>query len=790
MLTRSTRSALLGASAAVLALTVAACGGGSGMRTTPDPLPTPAPVPGPFPTPTPSPTPTATTPEPMVTPAPSPTPTPTPTAPTGSFDTGEYRASAGPTSMNALAVYQRGFSGAGVKVGIIDSGIDTANTEFTGRVDPASGDVAGSRGLGDSDGHGTAVAFTLAGRRNGAGTHGTAPEATLVIARADTPGTCGTGPDDGIECSFGDDTIARGVDTVVNAGARVVNLSLGGSAPSSQLLGAIGRATAAGVLVVLSAGNDGRDNPDAFASVANTDSVARNLVIVAGSIGTDDVLSSFSNRAGDGATHYLTAVGEDIRAPGLNNQVYFWSGTSFAAPQIAGAVALLAQAFPNLTGTQIVNLLYGTARDLGAAGVDPIYGRGAIDLTRAFQPQGTMSVAGTTAAVADGGNASLSVAMGDAGQGALGAVVLDGFGRAYALDLAGAISRATPDRGVLSSALASRVRTGAASAGALAMSVTVASDGRRTALERLMLGQSDADEARALAGVVARRLGARASFAVGVAEGSGGLQARLAGAREPAFLIARNPLTGMGLDARVDGAAAFRRQFGPWSLTVATESGAMRRSRLDGLADPLAHADSYARVGLGIERRWGPLMASMTGSRVMEAATLLGGRFGPALGAPAGRTNLLDVAARWEADGWSVGGGYRWGWTVARMHGGIDGEADLRTRAWSLDVARADLLADGDTMAMRFAAPLRVARGSLRYRLPSYWDYGTSAVSAWSNGALNLAPTGSALDVEWSYARPVGPAGASAHVFYRRDPGNIAALPDDVGAAVRLSVGF
>lgn len=769
-----------------LALVVGACsggGGGGGVTTTPDPIATAAPVP------TPSPTPTATTPDPIVTPAPTPTPTPAPTAPVGSLDTGEYRASRGPVSMNALAAYQRGFSGAGVKVGIVDSGLDTASTEFGGRIDPASADVAGSRGLGDSDGHGTAVAFTLAGRRNGAGTHGAAPEATLVIARADTPGSCGTGATDETECSFGDDTIGRGIDAAVAAGARVVNLSLGGGFPSPPLVQAIGRATAAGVLVVVSAGNDGLDDPDDFAEVASN-AAARGLVIVAGSIGTTDAISSFSNRAGALANHYLTAVGEQIRAPGLNNEVFLWSGTSFSAPQISGAVALLAQAFPNLTGAQIVDILFASARDLGAPGVDPVYGRGAIDLTRAFQPIGAMRVAGTGATVADGGNALLSPAMGDARQGPLGAVVLDGFGRAYSLDLAGAIGRAAPDRSVLRGALAARVRSAGTQAGALAMSVTVASDGRRTALERLMLGRADADEARALAGVVARRLGARASFAVGVAEGSGALQARLAGAREPAFLIARNPLTGLGLDARVDGAGALRRQFGPWSLTVSGERGVVLRERLDGIVDALVEGQGFARAGLGVERRWGPLTASVTGSRVTETATLLGGRFGPALGAPAGRTTMLDVAARWDDSVWSIGGGYRWGWTAAAMHGGIDGTADLRTRAWSLDVARAGLWAAGDAMALRLAAPLRVARGSLSYRLPSYWDYGAGAVSAWTAGALNLAPTGNALDAEWSYALPLGPADASAHLFYRRDPGNVAALPDDAGAAVRVSLGF
>ena len=115
------------------------------------------------------------------------------------------------------------------------------------------------------------------------------------------------------------------------------------------------------MLLVLSAGNDGRDNPENFAQIAN-DANARGLVIVAGSIGTTDVISSFSNRAGNTAAHFLAAVGEEIRAPGPDNEVFFWTGTSFAAPQISGAVALLAQAFPNLTGAQLAELILSTAR--------------------------------------------------------------------------------------------------------------------------------------------------------------------------------------------------------------------------------------------------------------------------------------------------------------------------------------------------------------------------------------------------------------------------------------------
>ena len=124
------------------------------------------------------------------------------------FDTSEYRATVGAVSANALTAYNNGGTGRGIKVGVVDSGLDIASDQFIGRVDPASANVAGGTTYDDEDGHGTAVAFTIAGVRNGAGTQGIAFDATIIAARADTPGTCAntTGPDSG--CSFDDANIA------------------------------------------------------------------------------------------------------------------------------------------------------------------------------------------------------------------------------------------------------------------------------------------------------------------------------------------------------------------------------------------------------------------------------------------------------------------------------------------------------------------------------------------------------------------------------------------------------
>mgnify|MGYP003289825994 CR=1 FL=1 len=151
--------------AVVLACALSACGGGGAGRTPPPPQTV---------TPTPAPTPT-------------PTPTPTPPPPPGTFDTAEYRASDGAVTSKAISAYNAGATGEGIKVAVIDSGINPTLAEFAGRIDPASRDVAGNRGLADQDGHGTAVSGVIAAAKNNSGMHGVAFDSTIIAMRADDP---------------------------------------------------------------------------------------------------------------------------------------------------------------------------------------------------------------------------------------------------------------------------------------------------------------------------------------------------------------------------------------------------------------------------------------------------------------------------------------------------------------------------------------------------------------------------------------------------------------------------
>ncbi len=782
------RGLMAGGATTALAM-LAACGdAGGGVQSTPTPIAV-----APAPTPTPS-------------PAPSPTPAPTPT-PT-SYDTVEYRQTLGAVDMNALAAYQKGATGAGIKVGVIDTGIDLTSSQFAGRVSSASANVAGGTGVQDEAGHGTAVAFTIAGARNGSGTHGVAFDSTLIVLRADTANSCATTVkgDDKTGCSFDDDNIAKGVDAARVAGARVVNMSLGGSSPSTALVAAINRATSAGIVLVISAGNDGTANPDPFAEIANQDAVARGLVIIAGSVnaptgyqnetgqaGTPGALSSFSDKAGDGAAHYLAAVGTRVAAPDNMGTNYLWTGTSFAAPQVSAAVALLAQAFPNLTGAQIVSILYSSARDAGTAGVDGVYGNGILDLTKAFQPLGTSSLAGTRIAVPTTSAGMLSAPMGDA-RTSLGAVILDGYSRAFATDLAANIRRVGAQP-MLAGALAGRTRAIAGAIGSgTTMNVTlVPRVGGDVAIDRTTFSPAVANAARATAAMVTQRLGARATFAFGYAYGGAALVASLQGAPSPAFLVASDPRATSGFDSRSASAAAFRQRLGRWGLTVAAETGDVVNRGDLALANGRVPYQrwGYDRAQLGLDRRVGPLAASLGGTWLRERDTVLGARLSDSLGSPHANSLFADAAARVETrTGWALGGSVRRGWTRAAARLGIDGAGTIQTGAWSADLGKEGLFGRGDTIGLRVAQPLRVSGGGIDYRLPSWWDYASNSVGDWSQQRLNLSPTGRELDVEARYARPFGPGDLSTNLFWRRDPGNVSTLAPDYGLAVRYGFGF
>lgn len=361
------------------------------------------------------------------------------------YDTAEYRANPGLAIINAIKAYENGITGLGVMVAVVDSGVDVDNDELTGKISPLSRDMFTSRNnVDDEDGHGTAVSGIIAADRDNMNTHGVAFDSTILALRTDDPGSCASA--DG--CSFYDNDIAAAINYAVAQGVKVINISLGGTPANTLLQNALDAATQAGTIVIISAGNDGAADPEGFSMFA-ADPRARGLVIIAGSVDTSSVVSSFSNRAGIGQDYYLMAPGEDVRTTYINSDQVIVGGTSFAAPHIAGAIALIKQAFPSLTPTQIVQLLSDTATDLGDPGIDAIYGKGLINIEEAFRAQGVLSlvvqfVDGHHETPLDNGQVQFGSAWGDTltngSSEFMTGMIFDKYHRAYKVDLASKLS--------------------------------------------------------------------------------------------------------------------------------------------------------------------------------------------------------------------------------------------------------------------------------------------------------------------------------------------------------------
>ncbi|WP_416985819.1 S8 family peptidase [Streptomyces sp. T028] len=283
--------------------------------------------------------------------------------------------------IGAPAAWQAGYDGKGVKVAVLDTGVDATHPDLEDRVETAK-NFSDSADTVDRVGHGTHVASTVAGSgaKSGGKYKGVAPGARLISGKVLND-----------EGEGYDSDIIAGMQWAVAQGAKVVNLSLGGtdSPDVDPLEQAVNELSASsGALFVIAAGNEG---PQA-GTIGTPGSAASALTV--GAVDRTDAIADFSSRGptADGSLKPdLTAPGVDIVAakaaegtegdPAADGYVSM-SGTSMATPHVAGAAAILAQEHPDWTGERIKAALTSTAEP--TAGLDAFaQGTGRTDLERA-----------------------------------------------------------------------------------------------------------------------------------------------------------------------------------------------------------------------------------------------------------------------------------------------------------------------------------------------------------------------------------------------------------------------
>ncbi|MBY6217903.1 S8 family peptidase [Qipengyuania aquimaris] len=759
------------------------------------------------------------TPSPAPSPTPTPTPSPTPTPTSTNFITPEVERSDGPQFHGAIAAWERGVSGVNSLIAVVDTGIDQDSPEFAGRIHPASTDVAGERGFEAEDDHGTNVSMVAAAARNDAGIVGVAYEADVLALRVDTPGTCGTDtPDDpSLGCSFYTGDIARSIDIAVGAGATVINLSLGGSDPGATVTDAVSRAAAAGVIIVVASGNYGdgsapefsRFEPTPFASAISR--AGQGNVIIVGSVDEGGRMSSFSNPAGDELDSYIAARGERICCVYEDGEIFvgtdergdytvLFSGTSFAAPQVAGAVALLKQAFPNLSGSEIVELLLESATDAGDVGVDRTYGRGILSIANAFKPSGAMTIASTNLPVSQGNLTAIgSHAMGDAlsQTSSIIAISTDKYDRAFKIDLSKGLRSSGGTSDGLRSALAPGGRRHAASSSSLALGFTVvdfAAISGREPVADLLLSHHGGKFERVSAGRILTEItpGVRIGFSFN--EGANRLQMQASGSPEPNFLMSRSARTVGVIGAQNSGAAAVGFDLGnEVEISFGFEAGDVLVPGHDRLRVSPSSANLEAKYTQAIARV-GYASVGWKGSVgfgwIDEQNSILGGWFGGAIGGAGANTMLVDASVSHELPSdWRIGVAAIAGATRADRSGLISDNSLLTSASWSVDLMKGDVFASRDSLGIQVSQPLRVEEGGINLRLPVSYDYSSESAS-FASRFISLEPSSREIVSELRWSGPLGQGWGGATLFFRRHPDHLESQSSDFGAAASYRATF
>jgi len=678
----------------------------------------------------------------------------------------------------------------GPTVAVIDTGANVSHSDFNGRIAPGAYEVFNrTSDTTDTQGHGTAVASMVVAQQG---------MSSALLASRILPIRVFSGS------TASDQNLSDGLRYAIGR-APIANLSLASTTPIAQA--AMQDAVNGGLLLVIAAGNRGLSSPDWPARFA-TESWARGQIIAVGAVDGSNQIASFSNQAGDARSSFIVAPG--VAIPGASNMSnsgrVVMTGTSAASPLVAGAAALVLAHWPYLSAAQVAGVLLNTATDLGAPGVDDVYGWGLLDLPRALQPIGAtaiplasgirvdLSTAGMQPGPIAGAGLRAAAARGD-----LIGVALDTYQRAFMYDL-GAGMGAAPTLSLErifgpADRLPGFSRRSTANGG----QVIFATD---AALSDISLGamhvyDNRARHSQALAGfAMVEPVGQGSTIAFGTAgmantwlgltasDGSGTqvAQAPALGLPILEFMPQHHHVgagwragTGLQLKAGLVSSAGTAPLLAQHGIAGAPTTNA------NALVLDLSHRGRHGLIGVSAQQ-----MRETSGFLGMYAGDAYRLAFAPV-------TTAGTAYARLDLGGhWSIAAQYTAASTPSLGNTAdslVSGISNVDARGWALGLARDNWWTPSDHLALTLSQPLRPVAGAVTLDLPTSVD--ASGAVQRTTRVVSLVPAGRERLVELSYARTVR-RGATVGVslMHRSDPDHDPSARAERVVAVRYALAF
>ena len=273
--------------------------------------------------------------------------------------------------VNAGQAWSSNHTGFGIKIAVLDTGIDDRHEMLIGKVIAAE-DFSGSASPADKNGHGTHVAALAAGNKINESISGVAYRASLLNAKVLDDEGYGNTAD-----------IAAGIGWAVENKADIISMSLGGPYEHDELIEEeIKKAYQKGITIVVAGGNCGECSKECGGYYGITSPGNSEYALTVGAIAQNNSKLCFS---GGNYIDYrikpdISAPGENINSAALNSGYALKSGTSMSAPLVSGAVALYKEVHPGYSPFDIKAALESTAKDLGKEGRDIEYGSGMLDI--------------------------------------------------------------------------------------------------------------------------------------------------------------------------------------------------------------------------------------------------------------------------------------------------------------------------------------------------------------------------------------------------------------------------